>query len=51
MMQSYDDTDIEMMQNYIDLGPNMDIPRWDDLFADLDSHQAMDIGGNDFYCE
>jgi hypothetical protein len=50
MMQTYDDTGIdEMMQNYIDLGPNMDIPRWDDLFADLDSHQAMDIGGNDFY--
>lgn len=52
MMQAYDDTGIdEMMQNYIELGPNMGVPRWDDLFADLDSYQAMDVGGNDFYCE
>lgn len=49
-MQTYDHTGIdEIMQNYIDIGPNMDIPRWNELFADLDSHQAMD--GNDFFYE
>lgn len=49
-MQAYDHTGIdEIMQNYIDIGPNMDIPRWNELFADLDSHQAMD--GNDFFYE
>lgn len=48
--QTYDHTGIdEIMQNYIDIGPNMDIPRWNELFADLDSHQAMD--GNDFFYE
>ncbi|KAL5354336.1 hypothetical protein ACLOAV_000425 [Pseudogymnoascus australis] len=48
--QTYDHTEIdEIMQNYIDIGPNMDIPRWNELFADLDSHQAMD--GNDFFYE
>lgn len=50
MTQTYDHTGIdEIMQNYIDIGPNMDIPRWNELFADLDSHQAMD--GNDFFYE
>ncbi|KFY16655.1 hypothetical protein V492_01183 [Pseudogymnoascus sp. VKM F-4246] len=50
MTQAYDHTGIdEIMQNYIDIGPNMDIPRWNDLFADLDSHQAMD--GSDFFYE
>lgn len=50
MTQTHDHTGIdEIMQNYIDFGPNMDIPRWNELFADLDSHQAMD--GNDFFSE
>ncbi|OBT90022.1 hypothetical protein VE02_01624 [Pseudogymnoascus sp. 03VT05] len=50
MTQTFDHTGIdEIMQNYIDIGPNMDIPRWNELFADLDSHQAMD--GNDFSYE
>ncbi|OBT54727.1 hypothetical protein VE04_03975 [Pseudogymnoascus sp. 24MN13] len=50
MTQTYDHTGIdEIMQNYIDIGPNMDIPRWNELFADLDSHQAMD--GNDYFYE
>jgi len=34
----------QMMQNYIDLGPSVDVPVWDDLLADFDSYNA---GGND----
>lgn len=34
----------QMMQNYIDLGPGVDVPVWDDLLADFDSYNA---GGND----
>jgi hypothetical protein len=50
MTETHDCTGIdEIMQNYIDFGPNMDIPRWNELFADLDSHKAMD--GNDFFYE
>lgn len=34
----------QMIQNYIDFGPSVDVPIWDDLLADFDSYHA---GGND----
>lgn len=39
----------EMMQNYIDLGQNADIPAWGDLFAEFDSYGAIDTEGNGFF--
>jgi hypothetical protein len=28
----------EIWQNYVDYGPNFDMPDWDHLFSDLDSN-------------
>lgn len=38
-----------MMQQYIDLGQNIDGPSWGSLFDDLDSHHMTDAGGAVFY--
>ena len=37
-----------MMQQYIDLGQNIDWPSWGSLFDDLDSHQMTDAGSAAF---
>ncbi|OJJ76875.1 hypothetical protein ASPBRDRAFT_201952 [Aspergillus brasiliensis CBS 101740] len=49
--QSYvDDWEFDaMMQQYIDLGQNIDGPSWGSLFDDLDSHHRTDAGGAAFY--
>ncbi|KAF9893861.1 hypothetical protein FE257_010031 [Aspergillus nanangensis] len=45
-----DDWDFDsMMQNYIDLGQNVDANTWDDIFADLGSFQTFNAGGNGLY--
>ncbi|OAA80082.1 Transcription factor [Akanthomyces lecanii RCEF 1005] len=38
-----------MMQQYIDLGENIDGHSWSSLFDDLDSHHTTDTGGAVFY--
>lgn len=49
--QSYaDDWEIDhIMQQYIDLGQNIDGHTWDDLFNDFDSYHMSDAGGAVFY--
>ncbi|RJE24526.1 hypothetical protein PHISCL_03113 [Aspergillus sclerotialis] len=45
-----DDWDFDqMMQNYIDLGQNANVPVWDDLFAEVDSYNTLGSGSNDFF--
>lgn len=39
----------DMMQQYIDLGQNIDASTWDNLFADFDSYRTSDVGGAVFY--
>lgn len=49
-IQSNDDWGFdEMMQNYIDLGTNVEVPVWDSLFTDFDSYRALASGGNEFF--
>lgn len=38
-----------MLQNYIDVGQSIDVPGWDDLFADLESYQELDAGSNELF--
>ncbi|RMJ27931.1 hypothetical protein PHISP_01199 [Aspergillus sp. HF37] len=38
-----------MMWNYVDLGQDVGIPVWDDLFADFDSYYALDAEINDLF--
>ncbi|KAJ5555319.1 hypothetical protein N7461_003789 [Penicillium sp. DV-2018c] len=49
--QSYaDDWEFDhMMQQYIDLGQNIDGPTWNNLFDDFDSYHMSDVGGAIFY--
>lgn len=38
-----------MMRNYVDLGQDVGIPVWEDLFADFDSYHALDSEINDLF--
>lgn len=38
-----------MMRNYVDLGQDVGIPVWEDLFADFDSYHALDAEINDLF--
>ena len=39
----------QMMQNYIDMAQNANVPVWDDLFAEVGSYNTLGSGSNDFF--